>query len=277
MHKSMINALVFLAVMILLPVSAHSADSEGCQDHPFLTRMPHFSIEDCSAAFDALELTVGLNAEEEEQLKTVEGQVTRISYCIEDGSQAPSDLQIRRNYESAIKKIGGSVIYNGDNCLCARTVKNGQEIWIAVRVFNGGETIQLAIAEIEAMVQEVSANDMYEALNRDGFMALYINFDTGKALIKPQSLPIIAQVVALLKENPSLKLGIEGHTDNVGEAVFNKALSQERAEAVMAALVERGIASGRLSATGRGQEVPLADNRSEEGRAKNRRVEIVKR
>jgi len=127
------------------------------------------------------------------------------------------------------------------------------------------------------MVQEVSANDMYEALNRDGFMALYINFDTGKALIKPQSLPIIAQVVALLKENPSLKLGIEGHTDNVGEAVFNKALSQERAEAVMAALVERGIASGRLSATGRGQEVPLADNRSEEGRAKNRRVEIVKR
>jgi len=118
---------------------------------------------------------------------------------------------------------------------------------------------------------------MYEALSKDGFMALYINFDTGKAEIKPESQGTVAQIVALLNGHEDLKLSIEGHTDNVGTPAANKTLSEQRAKAVMAAVIKGGVAAARLSAVGWGQEKPIADNRGEEGRAKNRRVEIVKK
>jgi outer membrane protein OmpA-like peptidoglycan-associated protein len=108
-------------------------------------------------------------------------------------------------------------------------------------------------------------------------MALYINFDTGKSNIKPESMAIIEQIAALLKAYPELKVSIEGHTDNVGTAQSSMALSSQRAKSVMNAIVQKGIAATRLTALGWGQEKPIADNRSEEGKTKNRRVEIVKK
>jgi outer membrane protein OmpA-like peptidoglycan-associated protein len=84
-------------------------------------------------------------------------------------------------------------------------------------------------------------------------------------------------IATLLKSNPTLKLGVEGHTDNVGDAASNKKLSEARAKSVTAAIVASGVDAARLSAAGFGQEKPVADNRTEEGRAKNRRVELVKK
>ena len=127
------------------------------------------------------------------------------------------------------------------------------------------------------MRQDVTASDMLEAISKDGFIALDIRFDTGKATIKPESQPIVDQIVALLKENTSLKLSIEGHTDNVGDAKSNKTLSENRAKAVMSAIVGAGVSAARLSVAGFGAERPVADNRTEEGKAKNRRVELVKK
>jgi len=126
------------------------------------------------------------------------------------------------------------------------------------------------------MAQEVTAGDMLAALNKQGFVALYINFDTNKATIKPESKPIVDQIVLLLKDNPNLKVSVEGHTDNTGTPARNKTLSQERAQSVVNALTTAAIDKKRLSATGWGQEKPIADNKTEEGKAKNRRVEIVK-
>jgi len=123
----------------------------------------------------------------------------------------------------------------------------------------------------------VTATDMLAALTNSGRMALYINFDTGQATIKPESEKTIDEIASLLRDNPELQLSIEGHTDNVGSPASNKALSIERAQTVMAAVVEKGIDASRLTAVGWGQEKPIAPNRSEEGRAKNRRVEIVKK
>jgi outer membrane protein OmpA-like peptidoglycan-associated protein len=130
---------------------------------------------------------------------------------------------------------------------------------------------------MEAMTQEVTADAMYNALNKDGYMALYINFDTGKSNIKPESMGIIDQIAALLQAHPDLRLSIEGHTDNVGTPQSNKTLSQQRANSVMSAVAQKGIAANRMTAVGWGQEKPIADNRSEDGKAKNRRVEIVKK
>jgi outer membrane protein OmpA-like peptidoglycan-associated protein len=118
---------------------------------------------------------------------------------------------------------------------------------------------------------------MVDELNKSGFVALYINFETGKADIKPESQTIVDQVADMLKSNDSLNVSIEGHTDNVGTAAFNKTLSENRAKSVMDAIIARGIEKSRLSAKGWGQEKPIGDNKTEEGRAKNRRVEIVKK
>ena len=139
------------------------------------------------------------------------------------------------------------------------------------------QSYKLSIVEVAAMQQVVSANKLLEALNRDGFIALYINFDTGKAALKADGQATVREIVAMLKSAPALKIAIEGHTDNVGAAAANKALSDARAKSVMAAVVAGGVPIDRLSAAGYGAEKPIADNRSEDGRAKNRRVELVKK
>jgi len=126
------------------------------------------------------------------------------------------------------------------------------------------------------MKQEVDANVMFEALNKEGFIALYIHFETGKSDIQSESIPIVDQIVTMLKQNPGLKVSIEGHTDNVGTEASNQTLSENRAKSVMNALIAGGIDKSRLSSKGWGHTKPVADDRTEEGRAKNRRVEIVK-
>ena len=135
----------------------------------------------------------------------------------------------------------------------------------------------LTIVLKELMKQVVTASDMFDALNRDGHVALYINFDTGKSIIRDESKPVIDQIVQMMKSNPDLKIGVEGHTDNVGTPASNKTLSEARAKSVVSAIVAQGVSADRLSPAGFGQDKPIADNNTEEGRAKNRRVELVKK
>jgi outer membrane protein OmpA-like peptidoglycan-associated protein len=127
------------------------------------------------------------------------------------------------------------------------------------------------------MKQEITANEMLDALNKNGYIALNILFETGKSDIQQESLPIVDQIFELMKSDATIKISIEGHTDNVGDAASNKKLSNDRAKAVMDALIAKGIDKIRMSFVGWGQEKPVADNRSEEGRVQNRRVEIVKK
>jgi OOP family OmpA-OmpF porin len=251
---------------------AQEVDAEGCKDHPLLSRMKGFYITSCESNFDAVDIYTA-----EGTTVTVEGQKTVIGYALNEGAPSPSYLQIRRNYGNAMKSLGGTLLYEEGRYASFKLVKNGKEVWVAVEGFNEGGDYTLTILEVEAMEQEVTANQMLDALNKDGFMALYINFDTGKAEIKPESQPIVDQIAALLNDNPDLELSIEGHTDNVGAPRANKTLSEQRANAVVAAVVAAGVDAARLSALGWGQEKPIADNRSEDGRAKNRRVEIVKK
>lgn len=91
------------------------------------------------------------------------------------------------------------------------------------------------------MKQEIQANEMFEAINKDGFIALYINFETGKSDIKSESQPIVDQIIEMLKQNSDLKISVEGHTDNVGSDKSNKTLSENRAKSVMNALINGGI------------------------------------
>jgi len=270
------------AGLFLLSVTSFAQESEY-KDTPYFSGMPNYMITDAQdIEFDSYNFFNGKNC------NTVEGKKFTRIYALKEDAQKSSGLQISRNYANAIKSMEGTVLYdgepqdaecsdnNGRQMLTGKIVKDGNEIWVELLPSDGGE-YYLTVVVKEAMKQDVTANAMLDSLNKKGFIALYINFDTGKYTIKSESRPIIAQIVEMLKANPELKISVEGHTDNVGNPKSNKTLSEERAKSVVSAIVAEGIDAKRLSSTGHGQDKPIADNKTEEGRAKNRRVELVKK
>jgi outer membrane protein OmpA-like peptidoglycan-associated protein len=102
-----------------------------------------------------------------------------------------------------------------------------------------------------------------------------VYFDFNKATIKPVSFPLLDDVAQAMKDNPKIKVEVQGHTDSVGDDNYNLKLSQSRAESVRNYLIKKGISSDRMAAKGYGENVPIADNRTKEGRDQNRRVEFV--
>jgi OmpA-OmpF porin, OOP family len=277
-------------------------DAEGCKDHPLFTRLPNFFIASCdSSEFDLRRFPQGplkVNAEGEKRAHAVdvEGPVWKINYELQEGKTKPSPLQIMRNFQNATRQGGGTIegeypgwcegmvdqsLEIGNGCtnfgVSMRFTRSGKELWAYAQAGGDGNAYELVVAERQAMKQEVVANELLDKIAKDGFVAINVTFDTGKATIKPESDALLNQVAAALKSAPELKLEVAGHTDNVGGPEANQKLSEDRARAVVAALVARGIDGSRLSARGYGQSSPVADNRTEDGRAKNRRVELVKK
>ena len=264
-----------IASVLITSITLAEQDAPGCRDHPLLTRMPNFYIQDCETKdFDQMEF---VNAQGQET--TVEGKRYYISYCVESEAQAPSTIQIIRNYTNAIQKIGGTKIYEGPYDVYLQLKKADMVTWIRVRPWNDGECYDLHICEEKAMRQEVTADakSMAQDISTTGKVAIYgIYFDFNKADVKPESDPTLKEIAALLKQNSKLNLYVVGHTDNVGSLSANMDLSERRAEAVVQALVSKhGVDAKRLKAQGVGPLCPIASNKTEEGRAKNRRVELV--
>src|SRR6185437_3953166 len=160
-------------------------------------------------------------------------------------------------------------------------VRGGSETWIALSVGNipSGVPVFLSVITKQAMAQEVTmdAAQMASSLSDTGQVAIYgIYFDTGKSELKPESDGALDEIAKLLKDHPTLRVYIVGHTDMVGEAAGNVKLSQARAQSVVAALTAKhGVSSSRLIPFGAGPYAPVASNRTDDGRAKNRRVELV--
>lgn len=296
------NTLVKLGITFFVVCFSQSVlandDAEGCKDHPLFNRMPGYRINTCEIKqFDAREFPASgaLNADNKAvKVETVEGVQTFIVYDMPGETKTASGLQIQRNYLNAVKSAGGVVIAeygaensgkqfnddtwgSGDRAAVFKLNKGGKEIWARIHPFNGGASYALYVGEREAMKQNIVVNEVIDKINKDGFISLYINFDTGKAVIKADSFAQLDQVVAALKQAAELKLKVGGHTDNVGTAESNLTLSDARAKSVMKYLTDKGIAVSRLTAKGYGQTSPVADNRGEDGRAKNRRVELTKK
>ncbi|MCF8145244.1 MAG: OmpA family protein [Deltaproteobacteria bacterium] len=265
--------LVLAVFAVGQPVLAND-DVENSKDHPLFSRMKNFYIDNYEHNFDLVEFTITAGDDEKEM--AVEGQTTRISYWIKDDASPPSAYQIVKNHVSAGQQIGAKVVEKGREKAVMHLIKDGRETWIVVQVHNGGESYLLTVVQSGDMKQEVKAGELLEALDKDGHVAVYINFASNSAVLDESASPVIREIVGMLKENPDLRVKVEGHTDSTGDAEANRRLSRDRAEAVVGALTGAGIAKERLMAAGHGASRPVADNATEAGRAKNRRVELVK-
>ncbi len=249
-------------------------DAEGSKDHPLFNRMPGYFIETYDEKdFDSAKLYTGPNM----KTTAVEGRCTRIKYRANDYDKRASGVQILRNYVNAAQKIGGKIVYQTDRYETLQIIKSGTETWVMVET--GDAWYQLTIVAKEAMKQDVVADaaSLANSLKETGKFALYgIYFDTGKSEIKPESEPSLKEIAKLLQNDPKLKLYVVGHTDNAGTFDYNLKLSKDRAEAVVKILTNKyGITASRLLSFGAGPVAPVESNQTEEGRAKNRRVELV--
>jgi OOP family OmpA-OmpF porin len=266
---------VFVGVLFLTSTAFAQDDVEGSKDHPLITRMPGYYIGDYTAKeFNSVPFKNSQGRE-----ANVEGKYLYIDYLVKNGVNAASDVQILRNFINALQRIGGKVVYQGAEELYMKVEKGGGTTWVHVTPYSGGEEYVLEVVEEQAMTQYVTADAaaLSAELNATGHVAVYgITFDGDKADLRPEAQAAMAEVAKLLKQNPSLKLFVVGHTANVGDVASGLKLSQERAAAVVKALTqEHGIQVSRLSAFGAGPYCPVATNLTEEGRAKNRRVELV--
>jgi OOP family OmpA-OmpF porin len=207
-----------------------------------------------------------------------EGRKTYIRYWIQEGSAPPSNLQIIRNYQNALKAVGAVTTWQSPYNLHAKLERGGSSVWVKVGI-SDPRCYMLTIVEEQSMQQQVQANAeaWMSDIRTTGHAAVYgIYFDTNQAALKPESDPALKEIAALMEKNPALRVHLVGHTDNQGDFAYNMKLSEARAAAVMNALTTRyKVNAARLRASGIGPLAPVAPNRTEEGKAKNRRVELV--
>jgi OmpA-OmpF porin, OOP family len=287
-------------------------DRAGCKDHPLISRYPGSWIRYCSQKeFDEMTLPLGPIVSDSKFTKSqhLEGKITFIMYYAPKGRSA---LEIFRNYQLALGRGGFETLFTcaKDECmahgvgsawgklyasedaehwcdaygmryLSAKLARPEGDAYVSLFVEEGSlPDVTLIVAEVKPMetgLVTVNAAALANDINRTGHASVYgIYFDTGKADIKPESDAALKEIAKLLQENPSLKLYVVGHTDNQGGLEMNMGLSHRRAQSVLAALTTKyGIAAARLKPFGAGPYSPVASNKTDEGRAKNRRVELV--
>jgi len=270
----MISQLLLCGALALTASSlrAQEQDAEGCRDSPIITRMPGSTIHSCeNKEFEQGKFPLGVDSEGTAKEKTAEGEYHYWEYGTREGM---GELQVFRNFETALKRAGFTIDYEQSP---GEITAHKGTTWYYLD--NKGSFYYQMIVTEKQMEQEVTADasSLSDELNKAGHVAVYgIQFDTGKATIQPGSANVLGEIVKLLQQNADLKLRVEGHTDNQGNAAANQALSEKRAQAVVAWLTGKGISASRLTSKGFGATKPVMDNSTEDGRAKNRRVELAK-
>jgi outer membrane protein OmpA-like peptidoglycan-associated protein len=180
-----------------------------------------------------------------------------------------SSLEMQLGYVAAMKRVGWDVV----GIATAHYAKHGRDLWLHFATNDG--YINICIADVGAAA---AANKLKQALDTDGHVAIYgIYFDVDKATLRAEAEAALAQIRDLLKKDSSLKLEVQGHTDNTGSHEHNMTLSTDRSAAVKAWLVAHGIDGARLTTAGYAETKPVGPNTTPEGRQKNRRVELAKK
>ncbi len=251
---------------------SQEGDADGCTDSPLIQRMPGSAIHSCEhKEFDSVKMPMGQNADGPIE-KDIEGEKW---YWDMGNREGLSDVQVYRNFLNALEKANWTIDFK--NPTSQITAHKGSD-YVFFDNVNASYYYE-TIVHLKEMQQEVVADAaaLDSEIKKSGHVAVYgIHFDTGKADLLPDSESTLNEIVKLMQQEADLKLRVEGHTDNRGSPAPNQALSERRAQAVVAWLTAHGVAGSRLTAKGFGQNKPIADNSTPEGQGKNRRVELVK-
>ncbi len=294
MVNTLVGGLLALGLVVLPVATRAEEDVEGSKDHPAVKRFPGASIY---SGYEEKEFEGADFAVSAGKCERVEGKYFTALYLYPPRS---SCTQVLRNYENALRAARATIHtgtalpeacnpwdINGASVqrwlTAVGTGPKGGKTWIFIGCAEGGfdsPAGPIQVVDVAPMEQkvEIDADAMAGELEKSGHLALYgIRFATGKAEVTPDSAKVLAEIGSLLAARPAWRLRIEGHTDDVGKAKANQELSARRAQAVKAWLVSKhGVAPARLEAQGFGDSKPVAGNEGEEGRARNRRVELVK-
>jgi outer membrane protein OmpA-like peptidoglycan-associated protein len=241
-----------------------------------------------------------------QHIQNIEGQLYSAAIQQNEDYKEGSFLELQRNLENVIQQLGGKQItmskippqaldklpqkFQVDYVAGLGDIFNNPTQTFVVRQANkniwfqltqtGNGNAGLLVAEtkpVEITAKVLNSDQLKTALDKQNKVNIEVNFATDQANILPESQAQIEQVIQLLKNNPELKLTINGHTDGSGDAKHNQALSEQRANAVVKALTDNtGIQQNRLTAKGFGDTQPVAENSTENGKALNRRVELIK-
>jgi OOP family OmpA-OmpF porin len=230
-------------------------------DFPYLAPFPGAKLK--GGGHNAAPLFVSRAPSEPEEV--VAPASTTKSY---DHPAGLSNIEWITAYHDALTKAGWSIIretHSADAQIITHYGEHGRNIWAVLHLNNGEMSFTVG-----------DENDLAKTLAKDCHVALDgVLFDFNKSTLKPESGPVLAHVQALMTQNAALKLEVQGHTDNVGTDAYNQKLSEDRAAAVVAWLTQHQVKSDRLTSQGYGKTRPVADNNSDDGRARNRRVEIA--
>lgn len=302
-----------LILTLLLSIPFHpllaQTDKAGSKDHPLIQRFGQSYIyfyEETS--FEPYTVVTGKSdGSKFTSTREVEGKITRIFYSL--STDAGSVYEIYTNYLNALKSNNAEIFFSCKNVSdCGRYFWDflgdidpkiqmpayyGEELaYIAAKFSKDGITYyvtvipgyglsetgyEVTVVETKEMEQQISLNGIEKAMNENGKVSLYgILFDTGSDVIQPGSYSEIELIAEYLKKHPNKKVYVVGHTDNTGSYQTNMNLSERRAGSVKKALTSKyGIAETRMTAAGVGPVAPESKNTVEEGRKKNRRVEVV--
>ncbi|MDT8273024.1 MAG: OmpA family protein [Desulfomonilia bacterium] len=273
---------------LLLSIFAFSVHAQEVKEHPLIRPFPgsvlakNMSKYQKFNAYDFEYMNKETNKREKKQVK---GEYYYLLYEVrtESGDRVRdiSKVEFHENYKAAALEKGGEVVYEDPRGHMVFTIPrdDGGLTWCKVAVTANLGQQYLVIVDEKGFEKSLTFGpaEMKAALDKDGRVQLYgILFDVDKATLKEESVKQLQHVVTLMKDNPELVLEVQGHTDDQGSDDYNMKLSQQRAETVVTYLGLFGIDAGRLAPKGYGESTPVAPNTTEEGRAKNRRVELVK-
>jgi len=266
--------LLFLALPFIHQFcAAQDQDAKGCKDSPLVSRYPGSIITSCEHSnLGGYDFTI--TVDKKDQTRHLMGELLHIEY--KWPSYANKSLVVH-SMNSAMHKAGYTFDYDSGD-YGNFTVHMGKT-WILIEIFAAGSYHETIVVTKDVDTEVVATAAVLEGgLTTSGHAIVNgILFDTGKADVRPESAPALQQIAKLLKANPKLKVYVVGHTDNAGLLAANIDLSKRRAASVVLSLTTQyGVSAAQLQAYGDGPYAPIASNDAEDGRALNRRVELVK-
>jgi outer membrane protein OmpA-like peptidoglycan-associated protein len=249
-------------------------DQAGCVDSKFLPKLLACRIDNCEKKdSDRRDISVGEDQKGEAINTSIEGSSRSVMYECGEGTTPASIVQ---QAATALKAAGFEIPYRFSDAEASLTARK-VDLWITVEAASRFYTLTEISSIAPDFEAATDAASMAEMMERYGHMPLYgIQFVAGRPDLTPESEAVLAEVVTMLSDHPTWHLRVEGHTDSTGSKLGNMTLSSKRASAVVNWLVAKGIKRLRLDPQGMADMRPVADNSTEEGRNKNRRIEIVK-